>query len=224
MRWSLEILRQTSLDEPKSHYSRALKMKDYTFLLLLPISVLVIFVTFFSLLHTYNSSKSFLSQTSASSFALTSTDDDGLCFCNLKTNGKSLEYCYNTSVPILGGVDMVQFFTAFKLPDGSYNESEVGQHGSELYSTTYNNYMYHFVSKGNQRFATSAFLNISPQFVDLYHTIVTTCVTPTVVMYIQESTCLPWCGLCYPIFYSSSLFPSSSSGFLKPILVRMCPR
>ena len=47
---------------------------------------------------------------------------------------------------------MVQFFTTFKLPDGSYNESQVGQQGSGLYSSTYNNYTYNFISEANQRF------------------------------------------------------------------------
>jgi hypothetical protein len=47
---------------------------------------------------------------------------------------------------------MVQFFTAFKLPDGSYNESEVGQQGSDLHSSVYNNCTYYFVSEANKRF------------------------------------------------------------------------
>jgi hypothetical protein len=78
-------------------------------------------------------------------------DDDGICSCNLKTNGKSADHCWSNSVPIMGALDMVQFFTAFKLPNGSYNESEVGQQGSELYSSVYNNYTYYFVSEANKR-------------------------------------------------------------------------
>jgi hypothetical protein len=46
---------------------------------------------------------------------------------------------------------MVQFFTAFKLPDGTYNESEVGQLGSNQYSSSYNNNTYNFVSEANLR-------------------------------------------------------------------------
>jgi hypothetical protein len=58
----------------------------------------------------------------------------------------------NKPLPVLGGVDMVQFFTAFKLPDGSYNESEVGQRGSDLFSSVYNNQTFYFVSEENRRF------------------------------------------------------------------------
>ena len=58
---------------------------------------------------------------------------------------------YNTTLPALGGVDMVQFFTAFKLPDGTYNESEVGQLGSKQYSSSYNNHTYNFISETNLR-------------------------------------------------------------------------
>ena len=64
-----------------------------------------------------------------------------------KTNG----YCYDNATPVLGGVDMVQFFTTFKISDGVYNESEVGQHGSSDYSSVYGNYTYYFVSKQNLR-------------------------------------------------------------------------
>jgi hypothetical protein len=46
---------------------------------------------------------------------------------------------------------MVQFFTTFKLSDGTYNEEEVGQKGSEKYSSSYNNYTYYFLSEENLR-------------------------------------------------------------------------
>jgi hypothetical protein len=70
---------------------------------------------------------------------------------SLSLDGKSVDFCYKNDSPVLGGVDMVQFFTAFKLRDGSYNESEVGQHGSDLHTSVYNNYTYNFVSKANKR-------------------------------------------------------------------------
>jgi YHS domain-containing protein len=65
----------------------------------------------------------------------------------------------NKPLPVLGGVDMVQFFTAFKLPDGSYNESEVGQRGSDLFSSVYNNQTFYFVSEENRRFVQFLPLN-----------------------------------------------------------------
>jgi hypothetical protein len=70
---------------------------------------------------------------------------------SLSLDGKTVDFCYKNDSPVLGGVDMVQFFTAFKLPDGSYNESEVGQQGSDLHTSVYNNYTYNFVSKANKR-------------------------------------------------------------------------
>ena len=69
----------------------------------------------------------------------------------MSLDGKDVDFCYKNNSPVLGGVDMVQFFTVFKLPDGSYNESKVGQQGSNLYSSVYNNYTYNFVSKANKR-------------------------------------------------------------------------
>jgi hypothetical protein len=72
-------------------------------------------------------------------------------FFSLSLDGKTVDFCYKNDSPVLGGVDMVQFFTAFKLPDGSYNESEVGQQGSDLLTSVYNNYTYNFVSKANKR-------------------------------------------------------------------------
>jgi hypothetical protein len=70
--------------------------------------------------------------------------------CLIGSNSATQEF--NKSLPVLGGVDMVQFFTAFKLPNGSYDESEVGQQGSDLYSSVYNNQTFYFVSEANKRF------------------------------------------------------------------------
>ena len=54
----------------------------------------------------------------------------------------------------MGGVDMVQFFADFKLQDGTYNEAEVGQQGSDEYSVSLNNYTYNFVTESNLRLVT----------------------------------------------------------------------
>ena len=69
----------------------------------------------------------------------------------MRKNGKAVNYCYESSLSVLKGVDMVQYFTAFKLPDGTYNESEVGQLGLDQYSSIYNNYTYNFISEENLR-------------------------------------------------------------------------
>ena len=49
---------------------------------------------------------------------------------------------------------MIQFFTDFKLEDGTYDEAEVGQQGSEEYSVSLNNYTYNFVTESNLRLMT----------------------------------------------------------------------
>ena len=74
-------------------------------------------------------------------------------YCQLTacTDDKSNGYCYDNTTPVLGGVDMVQFFTTFKISDGIYNESKIGQLGSSRYTSTYGNYTYHFVSRKNLR-------------------------------------------------------------------------
>ena len=54
----------------------------------------------------------------------------------------------------MGGVDMVQFFTDFKLADGTYDEAQVGQQGSDEYSVSLNNYTYNFVTEINLRSVT----------------------------------------------------------------------
>lgn len=69
----------------------------------------------------------------------------------MRKNGKAANYCYDSTVSVLKGVDIVQYFTDFKLPDGTYNESEVGQRGSDQYSSSYNNYTYNFISDANLR-------------------------------------------------------------------------
>lgn len=54
----------------------------------------------------------------------------------------------------MGGVDMVQFFTDFKLADGTYDEAQVGQQGSDEYSVSLNYYTYNFVTESNLRSVT----------------------------------------------------------------------
>lgn len=70
-------------------------------------------------------------------------DDDG-CTCTLET------VCSVEGNPISGGIDFVQYFTAFQLPDGSYNYSEAGQVGDSSISSTFGSYTVYFVSEDNK--------------------------------------------------------------------------
>lgn len=67
------------------------------------------------------------------------------------SDGRSIDFCYDQTLSVMGGVDMIQFFTDFKLEDGTYDEAEVGQQGSEEYSVSLNNYTYNFVTESNLR-------------------------------------------------------------------------
>ena len=125
-------------------------MKSHDFLLLFPLFISLIFVATFFIVDQFRHPGSSILQT----FLLHSTPsagNDDTCACNISANGRDLDYCYNATSPVLGGVDVVQFFTAFQLSDGSYNESEVGQQGLAKHSSNYNSYTYHFVSKSNLR-------------------------------------------------------------------------
>jgi hypothetical protein len=119
-------------------------MNDFAFLTIIPLIFALLFVVSVSHFKPRSQSTTFLKEYEHSS------ETTG-CSCNMRKNGKAVNYCYDSSVSVLKGVDMVQYFTAFKLPDGSYNESEVGQLGLDQYSSSYNNYTYNFISEENLR-------------------------------------------------------------------------
>ena len=53
----------------------------------------------------------------------------------------------------IGGVDLVQYFTTFKVESASaptYNESMVGQVGNPSFKSTYNGHEFHFLSNENK--------------------------------------------------------------------------
>jgi len=79
-------------------------------------------------------------------FVACNQNDDSSCVCpsNLEDN-----HCTDKSFPVLGGVDFVNYFTKFKLPDGSYNESQIGINGTKEYSYLFNGYLFNFESKDN---------------------------------------------------------------------------
>jgi len=58
--------------------------------------------------------------------------------------------CSTTSIPVLGGVDFVQYFTDFSNNDGTYDETQTGLTGSSTYQTTYNGFTFYFLSQTNK--------------------------------------------------------------------------
>lgn len=62
----------------------------------------------------------------------------------------NISYCTDNSVPVLNGLDFVQFFVEFKIAEGVYNETEMGVAGSAEYSYVYHNYTFLFKSNENK--------------------------------------------------------------------------
>jgi len=61
--------------------------------------------------------------------------------------------CFDSSTPVLGGVDFVQYFTSFRVDKGtehSYNESMVGLVGDSTFSSKYNDHIFYFLSAENK--------------------------------------------------------------------------
>jgi hypothetical protein len=67
--------------------------------------------------------------------------------CPLKNTNN---YCTTTAYTVMDGLDLVQYFTTFKLSDGSYDESRVGMIGYPRFEVTYHNYKFNFISKENK--------------------------------------------------------------------------
>jgi hypothetical protein len=58
--------------------------------------------------------------------------------------------CSTIGDSVLGGLDFVQYFVDFKLPDGTYNETQVGLQGYDNIYTVYQNFTYHFLNQKNK--------------------------------------------------------------------------
>ena len=52
--------------------------------------------------------------------------------------------CMTTSLPVMGGLDLVEYFTAYRTLDGSYNESESGKVGLPGIKSDYSGYTFYF--------------------------------------------------------------------------------
>ena len=94
----------------------------------------------------------------------TSTTTD-TCDCNFDQSIKGADYCYSTDAPVMGGLDMVQYFTTFKNDaDGTYDETQVGIRGTSDYNAVYQGYTYYFVNGDNQAMFQSNPSRYVPQY------------------------------------------------------------
>ena len=134
-------------------------MRDDTFVVMLPLSVLAIFSVSLTVYHYNDSNNMFLVEGGASFLEDFHNYGEPTCGCKVKNQTESFfsnhqrkDFCFNRLSAVMGGVDMVQFFTSSKLPDGTYNERSVGQRGLSKHSATYKNYDFKFISDANKRF------------------------------------------------------------------------
>eukprot|EP01035_Chromulina_nebulosa_P021249 gene21249-27534_t len=72
--------------------------------------------------------------------------------------------CASAEEPVLGGVDFVQYFTDFKLSDGTYNESKIGLLGSNEYQSVYNGYKFNFLTQTNKEIFDQSPISYIPQW------------------------------------------------------------
>ena len=72
--------------------------------------------------------------------------------------------CISTGTPVLGGVDLVNYFVAYKNADGTYDETQTGVAGSIQYSTTYNGYTFYFSTESNLKLFESSPSSYVPQW------------------------------------------------------------
>lgn len=59
--------------------------------------------------------------------------------------------CSTIEDRVLGGLDFVQYFVDFKLPDGTYNETQVGLQGYDNIYSVYQNFTYNFLTQENKK-------------------------------------------------------------------------
>ena len=115
-------------------------MNKETYLVYLPLVLTVLLVVCVT---TFNAAAKGKASGTLRSFE--STEDDSCASCMVTGDD-----CTSTSAPVLGGVDLVNYFVAYKLPDGSYNTSETGIAGSQDHASVFHGYTFYFSSAANK--------------------------------------------------------------------------
>lgn len=125
---------------------------------MLPLCILAIFSVSLTVYHYNDSNNMFLVEGGASFLDEFHYYGEPTCGCKVKNQTESFfsnhqrkDYCFNKLSAVMGGVDVVQFFTSYKVPDGTYNERRVGQRGFSQHTSTHKNYVYKFISDANKR-------------------------------------------------------------------------
>jgi YHS domain-containing protein len=72
--------------------------------------------------------------------------------------------CTDTSTPVLGGVDVVNYFTSYKLSSGGYNDTQPGIVGLSKYSSIFNGYTFYFSTSVNKKIFDSYPSKYLPQY------------------------------------------------------------
>jgi YHS domain-containing protein len=102
------------------------------------------------------------SQTMDSMVAVTTEGDDASCpDCPDSVTSKP---CSVSGNAVLGGVDMVQYFTTFKKSDGTYDTTQVGEVGSSEFASTYDGFQYYFLSEDNKALFDASPTSYIPQW------------------------------------------------------------
>jgi len=87
--------------------------------------------------------------------------------CASCPDGISNMRCFDSSTPVLGGVDFVQYFTSFRVDKGTehyYNESMVGLVGDSTFTSTYNDHIFYFLSDENKNIFEKDPAKFMPQY------------------------------------------------------------
>ncbi len=155
-------------------------------LIFLPL-VLAFSVALFYVTTSNTSSLISTSTTLASAGHVLKAGNHGLeCSC---WNTTIADDCSNSTFPVMGGVDFVQYFTAFKIADGTYNESEVGVVGSSEFTSYHDGYFYYFTSQANKNLFDASPSSYIPQWGGF-------CAWGVAGEYCTASTPWPWSATC----------------------------
>lgn len=118
-------------------------METKNILIGLPVVLALLLIVAYSVVQKTAQTSSGSSETSF--FSKKSDDSCGECSAALLSDD-----CRSTSGPVLGGVDLVNYFVAYKNSDGTYDETQTGVAGSSTYSSTYNGYLFYFSTQENK--------------------------------------------------------------------------
>lgn len=114
-------------------------MEARNILVALPVVIAILLLVSYSTIN-----KPSVQEAVAKFFVVKNDDSCGECSSSILADD-----CRSTSGPVLGGVDLVNYFVAYQNDDGTYDESETGVAGSVDYSYVYNGYTFYFSSEDN---------------------------------------------------------------------------